>query len=345
MGLERGMQAVVTAAVFNALAFLFIVVRCISRFVIIKQAGTEDYLILFALALSIGLTVIIVLQKNNGLGRHADTVSAEDNETLSKLLYASIIVYNLALFLVKDSILYQYLRFFVQRGYRIAAWCLIGIIGVGGCAFILTSCFSCWPIAYYWDKTTIKNGHCVDMLAFWFSFSAFNIATDLAVWFLPMPVLKRLRLPRKQKISLIAVFALGGFGCITSILRLHALYITSISTDLTYDNVDAATWSAAELNVGIMCACIPAIRPVISLIFPRLLTSTRRSRSRTSDAYPHHGASCYHRNDSVVELSQAAKLPRSDSTSQEDRISFDTTNALNTIHVKQEWSIADRQGP
>lgn len=63
MGLERGMQAVVTAAVFNALAFLFIVVRCISRFVIIKQAGTEDYLILFALALSIGLTVIIVLRE------------------------------------------------------------------------------------------------------------------------------------------------------------------------------------------------------------------------------------------------------------------------------------------
>ncbi|KAK5193383.1 hypothetical protein LTR99_006935 [Exophiala xenobiotica] len=339
MGLERGMQAVVTTVVFNVLAFVFILVRCVSRFIIIKQAGTEDYLILSAFVLSGGLTATIVLQKDHGLGQHADTVSEEDNETLGQLLYASVIVYNIALFLVKISILYQYLRFFVQRSYRLTAWCLIGFIGFGGFAFILTTCFSCWPIKYYWNKS-IKGGHCVDMLAFWFSLSAFNITTDLAVWFLPMPVLKRLQLPRKQKISLIAVFALGGFGCITSILRLHALYITSISTDITYDNVDAATWSAAELNVGIMCACLPAMRPVISLIFPRLLSSTRRDH--TSDPYP-RGAS-YYRNDSVVELSHVNKMPQSDTTSNEERISFDTAHAPNTIRVKQEWTITERVG-
>ena len=124
-------------------------------------------------------------------------------------MYASIIVYNLGLFVVKNSILYQYLRFFVSRSYRIAAWALIAFITVAGVAMIITSCFSCWPVAFYWDKS-VEGGHCVNMLAFWFCFSAFNILTDLAVWLLPMPVLKRLQLPKKQKISLIAVFALGG---------------------------------------------------------------------------------------------------------------------------------------
>ncbi|KIW24041.1 uncharacterized protein PV07_09780 [Cladophialophora immunda] len=336
MGLERGMQAVVTAAVFNALAFVFIVLRCISRFMVIHQAGPEDYLIIFALVLSVGLTVTIALQKDHGLGRHADTVSEEDNETLSKLLYASIIVYNLGLFLVKDSILYQYLRFFVERRYRLAAWILIVFICVAGVTFILTSCFSCWPVAYYWDKS-IKGGHCVDLMAFWFSFSGFNIVTDLAVWVLPMPVLKSLQLPRKQKISLIAVFALGGFGCITAILRLHALYIASISTDLTYDNVGAATWSAAELNVGIMCACIPAMRPVISLIFPRLLSSSRRDQQ--SNPYP-RGAS-YMRNDSVVELSQVVKAHSE--VSRDDTVSFDHGHEPNAIRIKNEWSISERE--
>ena len=61
MGLDRGMQAVVTAIVFTALAFVFIVLRCISRFWVIHQAGTEDYLIIFALVLSIGTTVTIFL--------------------------------------------------------------------------------------------------------------------------------------------------------------------------------------------------------------------------------------------------------------------------------------------
>jgi len=126
-------------------------------------------------------------------------------------------------------------------------------------------------------------------------------------------------------------------GCITSILRLHALYITSISTDLTYDNVDAATWSAAELNVGIMCASIPAIRPVISLIFPRLLSSTRRDH--TSDPYPRSGA--YYRNDSVVEFSTVNKMRSG--ASQEETISLGSSNATNAIHVKQEWSVTQRE--
>jgi len=126
-------------------------------------------------------------------------------------------------------------------------------------------------------------------------------------------------------------------GCITSILRLHSLYIASVSTDLTYDNVGAATWSSVELNVGIMCACIPAMRPVINLIFPRLLSSTRRDH--TSDPYP-RGAT-YMRNDSVIELSQVAKV-ESD-ISRGDTVSFDTTYSPNSIQVKQEWSISARE--
>lgn len=124
-------------------------------------------------------------------------------------MYAELIIYGIGLLIVKDSILYQYLRFFVERRFRLGAWFLIVFITVGGLAMTLTSCFSCQPIAFFSDKS-IEGGHCINLVAFWFSFSAFNIITDLAVLVLPMPVLKRLQLPRKQKISLIAVFALGG---------------------------------------------------------------------------------------------------------------------------------------
>ncbi|KAL2434364.1 hypothetical protein ABEF95_004783 [Exophiala dermatitidis] len=340
MGLERGMQAVVTATVFNALALLFIILRCISRFAVIRRAGLEEGLIIFALVLSFCLTVLIGLQKEHGLGRHSWTVSDEDQKDLSKLLYASILVYNLGLFLVKISILYQYLRFFVQKSFRTAAWFLIVFIVVAGLAMLLTFSFSCWPLAFFWDKT-VQSGHCINLIAFWFCVSALHIATDLAILVLPMPVLTRLQLPRKQKMTLIGVFALGGFGCITSILRLHALYISSTSSDLTHDNVDAATWSSAELNVGIMCACIPAMRPVISVIFPRLLGTSRRGN--TSDPYPCGAA--YYRNDSVVELSHVPKVDGQASHDHDDNVSFDTTRATDTIRVKQEWSISSPDQP
>jgi hypothetical protein len=86
----------------------------------------------------------------------------------------------------------------------------MGFISIAGLAFLITSCLSCQPVPYFWDKDITTNGKCIDIMAFWFSFSAYNIITDMAVWLLPMPILKNLHLPRKQKYSLIGVFALGG---------------------------------------------------------------------------------------------------------------------------------------
>lgn len=79
------------------------------------------------------------------------------------------------------------------------------------------------------------------------------------------------------------------------------------------------------------------MRPVISLIFPRLLSSTRRDH--TSDPFSRSAA--YYRNDSVIELSHAGKI-ESDG-SRDDAISFDTTHAPGEIRVKQEWAITDNE--
>lgn len=37
-----------------------------------------------------------------------------------------------------------------------------------------------------------------------------NIATDIAIGLLPLPVLKQLQLPKRQRIALMVVFGLGG---------------------------------------------------------------------------------------------------------------------------------------
>jgi hypothetical protein len=45
------------------------------------------------------------------------------------------------------------------------------------------------------------------------------------------------------------------------------------------DNVGAATWSAVECNTGIICACLPTLRPLISKILPSFLSTLSGSRS------------------------------------------------------------------
>ena len=76
--------------------------------------------------------------------------------------------------------------------------------------------------------------------------------------------------------------------CLTSLLRLRHLYVLAKSKDLPWDNVQAATWSNVEINLGIICACLPTLRPLIRRFFPRVLATTcSHSASRVARSESH----------------------------------------------------------
>jgi hypothetical protein len=60
-------------------------------------------------------------------------------------------------------------------------------------------------------------------------------------------------------------------GCLISVLRFYSLYVIADSPDVTWDNVGAATWSSGELNVAIICACLPTLKPIVGRLYSRLL--------------------------------------------------------------------------
>lgn len=59
--MDGAAEAVVTAIVLSTLALGVLLLRCVSRFFILKRVGPEDYFILLAFVLSTGFTVIVVL--------------------------------------------------------------------------------------------------------------------------------------------------------------------------------------------------------------------------------------------------------------------------------------------
>lgn len=86
--------------------------------------------------------------------------------------------------------------------------------------------------------------------------------------------------PNREKIALIIVFGLGVFSCIASIVRLHAIRIYTESADPFYDSVPINLWSMVEVNVGIWCASIPALKA--------LFIRSQRERSRNASSYKYH---------------------------------------------------------
>ena len=84
----------------------------------------------------------------------------------------------------------------------------MAFIWIGGITLLFVFSFSCHPVAYFWNASL--DGKCIRTLPLWYTMSGFQLGTDFACFGLPIPVIVKLQLPRKQKISLIFVFILGG---------------------------------------------------------------------------------------------------------------------------------------
>ena len=149
-----------------------------------------------------------------------------------------------------------------------------------------------------WDLTGMVAGRCINTTAFFYcktfpiqyslfladgfpsaATSAFNIITDIWILALPIKTLLSIQRPNREKFALIFVFSLGVFSCIASIIRLHAIRIYTESTDPFYDSVPINLWSMIEVNIGIWCASIPALKALVS--------SGQRERSRGT-GYKYH---------------------------------------------------------
>ncbi|KAF2262370.1 hypothetical protein CC78DRAFT_582671 [Lojkania enalia] len=260
---------------FTVASGAVVFLRLFTRVFVIRNAGFEELCITLAMAFSIGLTVLISEQIRNGLGMHIYDLTPAMMINSQKAFWGSIWVYYLALTFTKISILAQYLRIFPSPRFR--AVCCIVLAFVVGFGFwgLFGSIFLCMPVQFFWDKT-VQNGECLNQFVVWFLNAGINILQDFTILILPMPLLRRLNVPKPQKRALIAIFALGGFVCLISIIRLHSLVRISNSSDPTFDNPPAATLSAVETNVGIVCACLPSIRPLLSAILPAYFPPTAR---------------------------------------------------------------------
>ncbi|KAF2110339.1 hypothetical protein BDV96DRAFT_465101, partial [Lophiotrema nucula] len=275
----RGAQVIAWSYVTFAIAALIVGLRLVVRSKVVHVLGKEDACVFSALVCSCFACV-----SKGGLGQHYASLNETELMLFMKYSYFSILFYNLSLCLTKFSILFLCLRVFAPSDWRKACMVVLVFISIYTTWVILVSILSCIPIPSYWDKSI--NGWCFPTAVLWWVNASLNIFTDFLVVTLPIPGIAKLQLPMKQKIGVALVFALGFFVCIISIVRLYALKIGIRTHDPTYDNYAIAIWSVVEVNGAIVGACLPTLKPLISRLWPRLLSSGHSNhphRSRTRE--------------------------------------------------------------
>ncbi|KAF9894677.1 hypothetical protein FE257_006567 [Aspergillus nanangensis] len=277
-GAARGQQALVVTAVLTALSIVVVGMRIFARAGLMKFMGREDWTIIGSLVLAIVYFALVCAETHFGLGRHKTDLTEYQFQQQLKRLWVAIPFYNASLGCTKFSILFQYLRIFPDRQFRLACYIVMAIVATYTTWAVVSGFVNCVPVAKFWDQA--MDGSCLSFEAVWFFNASMNIVTDLALLILPMPLLSHLQLPRMQKFALMGVFAMGILVVITSILRLSSLKQVARSPDTSWSNVGAAYWTAAECNVAIICACLPFLRPLVSCLFPKFLSTQSQSYKR-----------------------------------------------------------------
>uniref|UniRef100_A0A093VQP1 Rhodopsin domain-containing protein n=1 Tax=Talaromyces marneffei PM1 TaxID=1077442 RepID=A0A093VQP1_TALMA len=234
------------AVTMTTVAGVFVILRLGARLYTTYSLAWKDYFLAIAM---------------EGLGIHNRLLSAEQLQA----------PYKMGIGFTKISILTLYYRVFVNKTFRQVVIVLMVYVSLYTVATTVATILQCIPIKRAWDRTV--PGTCVQPTAQWYSYAALNMTAEVIMFFLPMPMLKRLHVPRQQKVDLFLIFAVGlfiGSVIFCSVMRLVTIGIEKKQDDTNYAWRGGNHWTTVELNTGFICASIPALKAPLSALLRKL---------------------------------------------------------------------------
>ncbi|KAL4810250.1 hypothetical protein BDV18DRAFT_166678 [Aspergillus unguis] len=280
---DRRKAVSITGLAGGAIAVVVYMLRMFARLPCCGgQLGWDDYTMTLTVCLVIPVSVLSYFLADAGLGYDLWNVPFDNITRILYIYYVDELLYLAATPLTKISILCFYLRVFPRRSFRIATYVTIALNVVYILVFDLVTALQCSPVEgawLQWDLTHAGRFHCRNINAQSWAAAVVNIVLDVTVILLPLRELWVLNLSLRKKLFVMCMFSLGIFVTIVSIIRLESLIVFANTTNLTWDYVSVGYWSTIELHVGVICACLPAMRALCRQIWPRVFGDTSNNGS------------------------------------------------------------------
>ncbi|KAH8732479.1 hypothetical protein GQ44DRAFT_745675 [Phaeosphaeriaceae sp. PMI808] len=258
-GQDRQNLLVGVSTALTTISVIIVSLRLYTRIFVLNNIKKDDYAMIVALVFTLGYLACIFVLRANGTGFSGRVLTLDQMTNIFKVTYVIEMIYYIAVNAIKISIVCFYLRIAVQRTFE--------LLCLGTIYFLCTFCAIC-IIVIATQCMPIQNSA--------------NIVIDIWILILPIKVLLSIQRPVREKTALIAIFALGAFSCIASIIRIYSVYLFTSSKDPFVDGVHINTWSVIEINVGIWCASIPSLKPLFS-------KAQRERRGKKRTGYQYHG--------------------------------------------------------
>lgn len=216
----------------------------------------------------------------HGAGHHLGVVlnnRPSDAVESQKWAYAANLLLFPALAFPKLSICEAYSRIFGEGLInRRMIQGLIVLIAIPNIPFFFLSVFQCKPISVYWTEgRPIEKCHMADYRTFYIH-GSINVFVDVALMFIVLPRILELHVSHRQRWALVSIVGLGSLAAVAGIVRMARLTVvfSKPNFDASWDAYDISIWTATEIYVSLICAAAPGIKPVVTLLLPKILGSS-----------------------------------------------------------------------
>ncbi|RDL40551.1 uncharacterized protein BP5553_00530 [Venustampulla echinocandica] len=265
--------------------------RIYTRIRTTARLGWDDAFVTGAMIAAISQWGILLACIPLGLGRHNYYVSFEDGKAAGRLLLMSQIPWGWAIALAKISIACMLLRIKQDRKWQIALYTMIAIQLSTAILANVVQLSQCSPLSATWDPTTpgAKCWPITTAQTTVYVIAGIGIVTDITFALLPISFLWKIQRPLREKLMLGFLMGIGLFTTVAVIVKIPLIATFGKTGDVLWDNVNVATWSLVEGQLGIIAACIPCLKSPFERLLRRvgLLSTTtggisgRVSRRRT----------------------------------------------------------------
>ncbi|KAG8156839.1 hypothetical protein KVR01_013252 [Diaporthe batatas] len=280
------------------LMLVVVAMRILSRVMARMPFWWDDWINFMAAGFCIGLTAATFGgMRPNGYGKEVWTLRPDQITEFLKSYYVACVMYLGARCLTRISLLLFYLRIFTVKEcrrkiiYTLWAECIVSF------AYFITTIFQCTPISFLWTKWDLEHstsGYCVDIYNFMISGWSILVAADFWVLWLPLSMVAGLQLSMRKKLLASVMFATGIVVTAVGIVKLAKVYSATHTKNPTYELVSMNKYCQLEVDLGVICACMPSLPALFRCASDRLKGKRKRSmthttRASTNDSWFHRG--------------------------------------------------------
>ncbi|KAL8906492.1 MAG: hypothetical protein Q9171_006253 [Xanthocarpia ochracea] len=246
-----------------------------TRAKLLKNVWWDDWFILLSFAFTMVFSVMWTVYALRGYARHDIYLNPKQKMDAAKIGIISRSCCVMAIATGKVSVAFLIQR--IQGSNKWRNWflrfCSISV-SVTALIVVVLLYAQCQPVRTLWTPSMLKDGtgHCWNPIPsnnYDIFVASYFAWLDFVLAIIPVSIVWKLQMDVKKKLALCALLGLGIFAGICATIKTAHLRSMTQKEDMTWKLPQFLLWNSVEVNIIIVAACIPTLRPLFLVIFQR----------------------------------------------------------------------------